>query len=266
MTASPLHDLLVPERWPVLVLITARLGGLMLTAPMWSMSAIPGGVRAAITLVLSAALLPACPPVAATERVLDLPIPFALELGLGVVIGLTAAVVVQGVTLAGEVIALQMGLSLGPALAPMPDAPVSGVGQLQSFLALTVYLAVGGHLMLIQGLAHSLQVLPPGAAFDAALGARAGINLMSMLYSTAIRAAAPVMVTLVLANLALAVLSRAVPQLNAMMVAFPFTIGLGLLMLGASLPVVAPALAGWMQALPRDLAATTAALGAARIR
>jgi flagellar biosynthetic protein FliR len=62
------------------------------------------------------------------------------------------------------------------------------------------------------------------------------------------------MVTLLIVNVAIAILSRAVPQLNAIMVSFPLTIGLGLVMLGGSLPVVATVVAGWMHSLPAGIA------------
>jgi flagellar biosynthesis protein FliR len=61
------------------------------------------------------------------------------------------------------------------------------------------------------------------------------------------------MVALLLTNAALAILNRAVPQLNAMMVALPLTIGVGLIMLGAALPFLANNIGGWMNALPADV-------------
>jgi flagellar biosynthetic protein FliR len=175
---------------------------------------------------------------------------------VGIAIGLTAAVLVQAMTLAGEVLSLQMGLSLGPVLAPTPDVQVPGVAQLYTVLALLIYSSLGGHLMLLRGLADSLRALPPGSEFGLAAGAAApAADLLRTLFTCAVRAAAPVMVALLLANLALAVMSRAVPQLNAMMVAFPITIGVGLVMTGAALPVMAGAMRGWTESLPAMVAA-----------
>ena len=90
---------------------------------------------------------------------LEWPVPIALEMLIGLSIGMTAAVFVQGVALAGEVISLQIGLNLGPFLAPTPDVQVSGVGQIQSVLAILIYLSTGGHLILLRGLADSLRVV-----------------------------------------------------------------------------------------------------------
>lgn len=245
---------LAPDRWPALVLITARLTGLMFTGPLWSMSALPRSARAAITVVLALALLPLVPTVPPMNRLLDLPVPLAMELVIGLAIGMTAAVIVQGVALAGETLSMQMGLSLSPTLAPMPDIQLSGIGNLQTFVALLVYVSVGGHLMLLEGLAGSLRTLPPGTGIDLAEGGRSAALMLGTVYGAAIRAAAPVMVTLLLTNVALALMSRAVPQLNAMMVSLPITMALGLLMVGISLPIVAATIGGWMVALPAAVA------------
>jgi len=245
-----LFEVLAPGRWPALVLVTARMGGLMLVAPLWSMSTMPRMLRAALTVVLAVALLPHTPLVPDPERVVDIPLPLVLEFVVGIAVGLTAAVLVQGATMAGEVLALQMSLSLGPALLPAPEAQVSGVGQLKTFLAILVYLGTGGHLTLIAGLAESLRVLPPGASWGGGDGATSATGMLGTLFTTALETAAPVMVALLVTTVALAILGRAVPQLNTMLVSFPVTIGVGLVMIGASLEIVAAVLGGRMQGLP----------------
>lgn len=250
---DPLHALFQPGRWPVFALVSARVSGLMLMAPLWSMPGLPKTVRAAVVVLLTLLLMPLVPDARVPEAALALPLPLAGELMIGLLIGLTAAVIVYGVTLGGEVISLQMGLSLGHALAPTPEVEVSSVGQLQSVLALLIYASVGGHLMLIRGLADSLAVLPPGVLPSFEGAGRSAAMLFGTLFSTAVRAAAPVMVALLLANVAIAILGRAVPQLNAMMVSFPITIGLGLLVLGLALPAIGGAVVGWVQGLPRDV-------------
>lgn len=254
MIPEPLQHLFAPERWPTFAFISTRVTGFMLTAPLWSMPLLPRLGRAAITVLLSVMLLATVPGATVPQHTLDIPVPLAMELLIGVVIGLTAAVLVQGVALAGEVLSLQMGLSLAPSLAPIPDLPVSAMGQLTTWIALLAYLGVGGHLMLIRGLADSLRVLPPGSPIDLAGGSAGAVRLVGGLFTCALRAAAPVMVTLLLVNVALAILSRAVPQLNAMMVSLPVTFGVGLVMLGIALPILAATTAGWMQALPQTVA------------
>ncbi len=257
---------LMPSHWPTFVLITARLSGLMMTAPLWSMNTLPRALRAAITVVLAIVLLPLAPPVAAPEGVLDIPLPFLAEMAIGVVIGLAAAVIVNGASLAGETISLQMGLSLGPALAPMPDIGPSGVGQIQTMLAVFIYVSLNGHTLLLSSLADSLVTIPPGTAIDIGGALLSAERLMNVVFTSAVGVAAPVMVALLLANLALALLSRAVPQLNTMMVSLPLSIGVGLVTLGLALPLVATVLRGWMETLPLSVGETLGAFQTTGVR
>lgn len=241
---------LSPDRWPTFVLVTGRIGGLMLTAPGWSGQTLPATVRTAVTVVLAVLLLPMAPAAPLPDHVLDLPLPMAAEIAIGVVIGLTAAVLVQAVGLAGEVVSMQMGLSIAPALSPVPEMQVVGLGQISTLLAILIYLLLGGHLMLIRALGESLRVLPPGGGIDFVAGGPAAAALAGQLFACAASAAGPVMVALLLANIALAVLGRAVPQINAMTVSFPITIGVGLLMYSVSLPNVSAVVARWVSELP----------------
>jgi flagellar biosynthetic protein FliR len=193
------------------------------------------------------------PRVAPPDPLLVLPVALAMEFLIGLVIGLTAAVIVHGVGLAGQVLAMQMGLSLGEAVSPLSDVQVPGVGQIKSVLALMIYVGVGGHLVLLQGVAASLETLPPGVKISLDEGTALTVSLLGSFYMIALRTAAPAMVALLLTNTAVAITSRAVPQLHAILVLFPVNIGVGLIMLGAALPMIASTLTGWMDELPEKV-------------
>src|SRR5262249_13773025 len=147
---------------------------------------------------------------------LDLPLPLAIEGLVGVGIGLAAAVFVQGAAYAGELLGVQMGLSLGPAAAGLQELPSSEFGQLFGLFATTLYLGLDGHLTLLGGLARSLRALPPGSVLEVAGGAHAAAAMLGALFATAACVAAPVLATLLLVHVALALMNRAVPQLNAL--------------------------------------------------
>jgi flagellar biosynthetic protein FliR len=251
---------LVPGNLPTFAFVLTRVGGMTSTAPMWTMSGVPRQVRAAVAVLLSLMLFPLAPRVQVPELLAVLPVGLALEFLIGVVIGLTAAVFVHAVTLAGEVLALQTGLSLGSAVSPLSDALVPGVGQLKSFMALMIYLGLDGHLALLRGLADSMAALPPGGgfSFDAVPGL--AVHFLGTVYTSALMAAAPAIVALLLVNVAIGITSRVVPQLQAILVLFPVSIGIGLLMVGIALPTVASVVAGWMNGLPEQIAEVLGAL------
>ena len=251
MNQLTLVDALQPINWPNFAFVSARVAGLMTVAPLWAMTVVPARLRGAIAVVLSLALLPLVPPVEWPIDGPSLVVPLAAELLLGLAIGLAAACFLYGVAVAAEVVSLQMGLSLGAAIGGMTNIGSPGIGQLEGQFVLAVYVAVGGHLTLLTGLARSLLVIPPGSAIDLAEGGRYMVALAGGIFSTAVQVAAPMMVALLVTNLALAVVNRAVPQLNTMMVAVPVTVAVGLIALGATLPLATGFVTGWANDLGR---------------
>lgn len=259
MNGLPIVSGINPAAWPMIVLVSSRVGGLFMTAPLWSMLDIPKTVRVALVFLISVALVPgALQGTGPTEASATVG-PMAAEMLLGLAIGLSAAAFLHGITLAGEVISVQAGLNLGPALSPMADESVGGLGQAQTLLATSIYVSMGGHLTLLEGLARSVQAIPPGQAIDLAGGARVVTALGGIVFTTGIRAAAPVLVALLLTNLALAILSKAVPQMSAMSVAFPITLSVGLLMFAAALPFFAMMVSRWAAGLAGGVDSTIGA-------
>ena len=246
MNGLSLVQALAPAHWPTLALVSGRMVGLMLAAPLWSFAGMPRSIRGAMIIVFTVTVLPTVHETPLPPDYMGLVLPIASELLLGLAIGLVGAVFTAGMGLAGEVATLQMGLNLGPSFSPMSDASVTGLGDLKTMLAIAIYATLGGHLILLGGVAESLQTIPPGTALDFGEGGRAVVALGGTVFSVAVRAAAPIIAALLLANLGLAILSRAVPQLNAMAVGFPITIGLGFLVFGASLPYTGPFIGRWV--------------------
>jgi len=234
-----------PARWPLVALISARVIGLLLIAPVWSLRPVPVRVRGAAAVVFSAGLLPVAiqvTPVAGPEAPL---LALVTEFLLGLTIGLAAGIFLYGLSVAAEVVGLQMGLSLGAAFGGLTDMGAPGIGQVYQQFALGIFVVLGGPVLLISGLAKSMLLIPPGTAMDFDGGARAAVALAGDVFRIAIHVVGPVMVTLLVTNLALAVLNRAVPQLNTMMVAVPVTVAVGLVAIGATLPLAAGVVSHW---------------------
>jgi len=243
--SQSLANALQPIHWPLLVLVSARVVGLMLVAPIWSLTTIPATIRGGLVVVVSLAILPSVPETPVSVDGISIVAPLATELVLGLAIGLSSSVFLAGVTMAAEVIALQMGLSLGVALGGMADVGTPGIGQLEGQFSLAVYVAVGGHLALLAALARSFHAVPPGGALALSAGGRALLDAGGSIFPIAVQIAAPMMVALLITNIGLAVLNRAVPQLNTMMVAVPITVSVGLIALGATLPFAVDFVGKW---------------------
>jgi flagellar biosynthetic protein FliR len=122
------------------------------------------------------------------------------------------------------------------------------IGQLMGLLVLALILAVDGHLIILGALSRSLELMPLGGLLDFEGGFRAAAGLGGHLFVLGLRFAAPVVAAMMIANAALGVIAKTVPQLNVLMVAFPVFIAIGLFVLAATLSMVATFFTGWPDA------------------
>jgi flagellar biosynthetic protein FliR len=250
--SGSLAEVLSPAVWPGLTLVTARVAGLFLIAPLWSLPGIPATVRAAAAVVCAVILTPSIP-VQLPTAVVALPLALAGELVVGLGLGLAAGLFLHATAIAGDVVALQMGLTVGSAFDPSTQASSPELGRVLNLFALSLYVGFDGPPHLLQGLADSFQLLPPGAAPSFGPAGRMLLEAIGGIFASAIVLAAPVAVALLVANVLLAVLTRAVPQLNIFAVAFPVTISIGLVALLSSLAFRTEVEARWISHMPQML-------------
>lgn len=256
---NPLAEVLAPDRWPAVVIVGARFSGLMLVDPLWAMNQVPVQLRAALVALFTIAVLPGVAHIPLPPDAAGLIGPIVSELLLGAAIGLVAAIFLAGISLGGEVASIQMGLNLNGAVTGSNDDAIGGIAEIERRFVATIYVTLGGHLVLLSGVAHSLTVIPPGTAISLATGGHAVLTLATTVFSTAVRIAAPMLVTLLLANLAVGVMARAVPQMQTFAAGFPVTISLGFIICGATLPFLGHVAANWVDTIPRGVADIVAA-------
>lgn len=243
MAAAPL-DLFAPGTGSLLALFGARMSGLMLVAPVFSARTVPSMVKAGLVVLLTLLLAPAAQAHAAQMPMLT-PAGVMGEVLVGFAIGLGAALLVGAAEAAGELMAIQIGLSGAAILDPSSNTNVPALGQLMQLTALALLLNLDLHLVMLDAVAASARVIPVGSPVDAATGAHELVRAGATLFLLGLRFAAPVVAAVLIANVALAVLSKAAPQLNVLQVAFPIQIAIGLAALAASIPLVATFFSGW---------------------
>jgi flagellar biosynthetic protein FliR len=220
-------------------LVAMRVTGLLLIAPMFSSRTIPTMIRVAIILVLTIFLAPQIRPVEPSIGAM------ASELVVGVIIGLGAALVVAAAEFAGDLLAVQVGLSGAATLDALNQTQLPVLGQLTQLFMVMLLLAMGGHLLMIDALRESFTVIPPGAGLDLDGGIPSVVSAGSIVFARGLQFAAPVVAAVTLANVGLGILARTVPQLNVLMMAFPLQIALGLATLGLTIPYIAAGQGDW---------------------
>ncbi|MGL1833351.1 flagellar biosynthetic protein FliR [Rhodocyclaceae bacterium SMB388] len=218
----------------------ARLLGLMASAPVLSNRAMPARIRLGIGLAAAMAVLPALPPMPAipTDSWLALGVLMHQAL-IGIAIGFMMRLFFAAIDLAGEMIGLQMGLSFAVFFSPQTGGQTSVVAEFMGLLTLLIFLALDGHLMLIEVLVRSFEWLPVGATTQDA-GWLIIVRYASVMFASGVLLALPMIATLLIANIALGVLTRAAPQLNLFAVGFPVTLTVGFVVLLVGLSFFAP--------------------------
>lgn len=215
----------------------------MLAAPVFSAKMIPTSIKTAIIVLLTALLQPIA--FAQTTSVPQItPETFVSEMLVGLALGLGAAFLIGAASVAGDLMGMQIGLSGAAVLDPTNNSSENVLGTFGTLFATTLMLAVDAHLVMIDAVAKSTRVIPIGSGLHAT-GLLAMVRSASVLFALGLQFAAPVIAAVLVANTALAVLSRAAPQLNILSVAFPVQIGLGLVALAASIPFVGAFYHGW---------------------
>lgn len=202
-----------------------RILAVIASAPFWSSTGIPRRTRLMLGLAIAIALVPTLPPMPAVSPASG-PGMWILvnQLLIGLGMGFAMRIIYAAVDIAGEYIGLQMGLGFATFYDPMGSGQTPVISEFVDMLALLVFLAINGHLLYVATLAQSFAAIPVSAT---PLGAASWLNLVelgSKMFAAGLLLALPVIVALMITNLALAVLTRAAPQLNIFAVGFPITL------------------------------------------
>jgi flagellar biosynthetic protein FliR len=160
----------------------------------------------------------------------------ASELLIGLVIGLAVRLLFAAFEVAGDLLGIQIGFGAVQLLDPMTAQHSSLVSEYFRIIASLVFLSLNAHMIVVAAIVSSYDAIPPfGARLSPALGEEV-LQLSQHMFLVALQLAAPVLVALILINLLLAMLGRAVAQINVFVLSFPITIAGGLLVLGLALP------------------------------
>ncbi|MFO1413497.1 MAG: flagellar biosynthetic protein FliR [Burkholderiales bacterium] len=227
-----------------------RFAALLQTAPVTSHVSVPRRVRLGLALLLTIVVAPTLPPVAAGSPFTATGLLLIVEqLAIGFAIGFTMQLAFAAVTLAGDLIGLQMGLSFASLMDPAHNDQVPLVGAFLSLVLTLAFLAMNGHLLLVTALVHTFEAFPISADALARLDWRHLAQGATVIFAAGFAIALPAVAALLVASLALGVLTRTAPQLNLFAVGFPLTLGIGILMLFLAMPFTLPAMEGVVNAM-----------------
>jgi flagellar biosynthetic protein FliR len=228
------------------LLLMARILSMVVVAPIIGHQAVPVAFKVATGLFLSMVLFPlaSADAVRPDLSLVEFFVIVLREAFVGLLLGFAAGIVFAGVRYAGELIAFDLGFSFANVVDPETGAHTPVVGEMLYFFAALIFLLIDGHHALLQALQFSYTVAPIGSGMPTGDSIQTLVQLVGTTFVIAVKIAAPVLATLFLTNIALAILSRIMPQMNLFAVSFPLKIGVGLLVLIVSAPVFFQLLVG----------------------
>ena len=215
-----------------LFLVLLRCTGFVVAAPILGHRSVPGPVKAGLIAVLAVTLARGA---AVSSEAQPMLLAAPVELAIGVGLGMTMAAGFAVVDAASRLLSIQMGLSLGAVFDPVGGEASTPFEPLFAVLAGLLFLALNLHQAVVRILAASFTALPIGGALPWGLyGACA--SLIAIALELAIKVAMPLALILLLVELAVALISRAIPQINVFFLGLPLKILLGVALVAFALP------------------------------
>lgn len=168
----------------------------------------------------------------------------AREILLGLVLGFFTRIFFFALSMAGEIVSISMGLGQGQIFNPMMGSMGNAIEQFYIGIGTLLFLALNGHHMLIQGLVKSFSTSPL-AVLEFHFETFAEVVLKAQeFFVLGIRISAPVLISMIIVQIGVALLSRAVPQINVMVTSASVAVMLGMLIIFISLPLLVMQMTG----------------------
>jgi flagellar biosynthesis protein FliR len=226
-------------------LVLARVSPLFLVAPLFSSKMIPARARSVIAVGLAIGIAPIAVNAGSADLATDVWTLGGLvvkELLVGLGFAFALAALFAAVQVAGSVLDVLIGFSFGALVDPVSGANGGVLNQLYALVGVMIFVVIDGDAWVIQGLARSYEAVPLASAPEIGTLVEGAQMAFSGIFGAAIQICAPVLLAVVLSDVAFGLISKVMPQLNVFAVGFPAKVTVGLVLVGASLPFVA----GWI--------------------
>ncbi|TAL63537.1 MAG: flagellar biosynthetic protein FliR [Legionella sp.] len=220
--------------WPM-----ARISGLMLTVPVFSSDIVPARVKIFFILALTITCAPFVPEQLSFEHFSGVYIVYIVqELFLGLLMGFVLQLVFQIFVLGGQIISMQAGLGFAVMVDPSSKASVPLISQFYLMMVSLMFLALNGHIAILDTLIESFSWLPIGQVTIKESILWSVINFSGWMFKEAVLISIPALLSLLIVSLSFGIMTRVAPQLNIFSLGFPLTLLMGILIIQVGLPTV----------------------------
>ncbi len=236
ITGTELTALVGSFLWPLF-----RVSAVVMSAPIFGAKTVPARAKLMVSLAITAMIVPLLPAMPQVE-VFSLQGLYvtANQILIGIAIGFTTQLVFSAIIMAGQIIAMQMGLGFSLMVDPQNGQQAPVLSQFYVIMVMLVYLSLNGHLVLIQIVLDGFQTLPIAVTGLSTSSLWQIVSWGSYVFSGAIGIAIPAIASLLVVNLSFGIMTRAAPQLNIFAIGFPVTMILGFSLVLLTISNIAP--------------------------
>lgn len=220
------------------ILVLARMSAFLVTWPVLGSVNVPANVKVLLSLLLSLVIFPTIPKSAymVISNWQELMFYTLKEVAIGLVLAYVSTFFFYIVSVAGDLVGISMGISSAKIFNPTLSSSMTPIDQFYYVFAVILFLALNFHHVFLTGLVHSYDIVPVNTwSFDMSSFAEVALFGRRILI-VGLQLAAPVLVSILLINITLAIIGRAVPQINVLITSLPMNILAGLLVLMVSVP------------------------------
>jgi len=238
-------------------LLLVRPGMLVMVAPALGGTFAPTQIKVATTVLLALVLAPTVAVPSASNDV-SLTLTVARELVIGLSLGLAVRAIIGAAELGGHLSGYQIGFSYAATIDPVSGVRNSVITSLYGLLAMLAFFAVNGHHQILRALVASYDGLPIGGGHIDASILTSVRQIFALIFTVGVRLAAPLVLVLLIVELAIGLVSRSAPSLNFMVIGYPVRVVVGLIVLAAMVGTVPQVIAAVVErsvAIGLDLAA-----------
>lgn len=220
-------------------LVLVRISSFVVTWPIFGSRLLPAPIKVLFALCLTLVIFPTVSSDTVNTNLDDMWIIWMTvkEAFIGLSIGFLSRMFLYSISIAGQIISVSMGLSGVQLFNPSMGGNSTAIDQFQVLLVSLLFLALNGHHMFLGALVKSFEMVPVSAQFVSVAGFESIGDIVNSIMIIGVKLSAPVLVAITIMNVVMAIIGRAVPQINVLITSLPVNILVGFLVLIFSLPV-----------------------------
>ena len=217
-----------------------RISVILFMFPFFNARVIPVLIKAGLALMISMILFPVInhEMIAYPNTLWEVIQLIITEFIIGMILGLMVELFFEGISMMGQVVGFQTGFAITNILDPQSGVQVSIFSNFAYLVAMVVFLVLNGHHIALSAMRQSFEIINVGSLNLNRQIFQRLLFLSGDMFVIALKIGAPAIAALLFTKVAFALVTKLIPQMNIMIVAFPVQITIGLIFFGITLNII----------------------------